>query len=103
VFHDAMKAWSCCDKKSVDFTQFLSYPGCTKSKHSNVKPVEPVKPAQDPVILPVTTSNERKIVDLIERPKDPQPLAEMKRTISPSLLASLEKLNESNSSIINGI
>lgn len=36
VFHDAYKGWSCCNKKSVDFTEFLNIKGCTLSKHSNV-------------------------------------------------------------------
>lgn len=36
VFHDAYKGWSCCNKKSVDFTEFLNIKGCTMSKHSNV-------------------------------------------------------------------
>ncbi|XP_026500828.2 cysteine and histidine-rich domain-containing protein morgana [Vanessa tameamea] len=47
VFHDAYKGWSCCNKKSVDFTEFLNIKGCTVSKHSNVKPPEPEKKALD--------------------------------------------------------
>lgn len=43
-FHDAYKGWSCCNKKSVDFTEFLNIKGCQLAKHSNVKPAEPVKP-----------------------------------------------------------
>lgn len=35
VFHDAYKGWSCCNKKSVDFTEFLNFKGCTLSEHSN--------------------------------------------------------------------
>lgn len=26
-FHDAYKIWSCCQKKSIDFTQFLDIKG----------------------------------------------------------------------------
>ena len=26
IFHDAMKGWSCCKKKSPDFTEFLNFP-----------------------------------------------------------------------------
>lgn len=36
IFHDAYKGWSCCNKKSVDFTEFLNIKGCTLAKHSNV-------------------------------------------------------------------
>lgn len=44
IFHDAYKGWSCCNKKSTDFTEFLNFQGCSKGKHSNEKPVEPEKP-----------------------------------------------------------
>lgn len=36
-FHDAYKIWTCCDKKSVDFSTFLNYPGCTKGRHNPEK------------------------------------------------------------------
>lgn len=49
-FHDAYKGWSCCQRKSVDFTEFLNIKGCEVSKHSNEKPPEPEKPNQDVVI-----------------------------------------------------
>ena len=42
-FHDAYKGWTCCQNKSTDFTTFLSTPGCSVGRHSNVKPVEPEK------------------------------------------------------------
>lgn len=44
-FHDAYKGWTCCNKKSVDFTEFLNIKGCTQGQHSNEKPPEPEKPA----------------------------------------------------------
>lgn len=46
-FHDAYKGWTCCQKKSVDFTEFLNIKGCELSAHSNAKPAEPVKPVAD--------------------------------------------------------
>eukprot|EP00127_Corallochytrium_limacisporum_P005831 Clim_evm12s212 gene=Clim_evmTU12s212 len=42
-FHDAYKGWSCCEKKSVDFTEFLNIKGCTKGKHNPEKPLEEPK------------------------------------------------------------
>uniref|UniRef100_H2ZDK3 CS domain-containing protein n=1 Tax=Ciona savignyi TaxID=51511 RepID=H2ZDK3_CIOSA len=33
VFHDGMKYWSCCQRKTSDFTAFLSQEGCSKGKH----------------------------------------------------------------------
>lgn len=39
-FHDAYKGWTCCNRKTVDFTEFLNMKGCAYSYHSNVKPPE---------------------------------------------------------------
>lgn len=44
IFHDALKGWSCCKKRTTDFSEFLSIKGCTHGRHSNVKPVEPLQP-----------------------------------------------------------
>ncbi|VDN08036.1 unnamed protein product [Thelazia callipaeda] len=42
-FHDAYKIWNCCNKKSTDFGTWLSLKGCTRGKHSSVKPAQEVK------------------------------------------------------------
>ncbi|KAJ4831869.1 putative methionine--tRNA ligase, cytoplasmic protein rar1 [Turnera subulata] len=39
IFHDGMKEWSCCKKRSHDFSLFLDIPGCTTGKHTTEKPV----------------------------------------------------------------
>ncbi|KAK7925922.1 hypothetical protein WMY93_008232 [Mugilogobius chulae] len=44
VFHDALKGWSCCKRRTTDFSDFLSIAGCTKGPHNKEKPPEPVKP-----------------------------------------------------------
>ncbi|KAJ3307073.1 Integrin beta-1-binding protein 2 [Kappamyces sp. JEL0829] len=44
VFHDALKGWSCCEKRVVDFDAFLKIAGCTVGKHSAV--------ATQPVVAP---------------------------------------------------
>jgi len=44
VFHDAEKVWSCCNKRSKDFTVFLGMPGCETGPHNSSKPVAPTKP-----------------------------------------------------------
>lgn len=44
IFHDALKGWSCCRKRTTDFSEFLSIKGCTRGRHSNEKPQEPLKP-----------------------------------------------------------
>ena len=33
IFHEGMKYWSCCNKKTSDFDNFLSQPGCTCATH----------------------------------------------------------------------
>ncbi|KAE9418199.1 hypothetical protein Angca_008995 [Angiostrongylus cantonensis] len=33
VFHEGMKYWSCCEKKTSNFNAFLSQTGCEKGKH----------------------------------------------------------------------
>lgn len=78
-FHDAYKGWSCCKKKSVDFTEFLSIKGCTLGKHSNVKPPEPEKPSQE------------EIPDIVE-PKLPTPLEQIKRLPRPALDTPMKQL-----------
>jgi CHORD len=47
VFHDALKGWSCCSRRSTDFTEFLNIPGCTFGIHNGVKPTEPEKKPVD--------------------------------------------------------
>uniref|UniRef100_A0A673JHB9 Zgc:92429 n=1 Tax=Sinocyclocheilus rhinocerous TaxID=307959 RepID=A0A673JHB9_9TELE len=44
IFHDALKGWSCCKKRTTDFSEFLSIKGCTRGRHSNEKPQEPLRP-----------------------------------------------------------
>ncbi|OAD56220.1 Cysteine and histidine-rich domain-containing protein [Eufriesea mexicana] len=34
IFHEGMKYWSCCQKKTADFSTFLEQPGCTQGKHT---------------------------------------------------------------------
>ncbi|XP_071614126.1 cysteine and histidine-rich domain-containing protein 1-like isoform X2 [Heliangelus exortis] len=41
IFHDALKGWSCCKKRTTDFSDFLSIKGCTKGFHCKEKPPEP--------------------------------------------------------------
>lgn len=95
VFHDALKGWSCCNKKSTDFTQFLNIPGCTRTQHSNVPPPEPEKPVRDEVAAReevVVKLEERKKPEAAPRPTQDEPLVELRRTVAPNLVAALEKL-----------
>nr|GLL39338.1 cysteine and histidine-rich domain-containing protein RAR1 [Ipomoea trifida] len=58
LFHDGMKEWSCCKKRSHDFSLFLEIPGCKTGKHTTEKPVltKPASAAPNrPVPAPTTT------------------------------------------------
>uniref|UniRef100_F7DLN4 Cysteine and histidine-rich domain-containing protein 1 n=1 Tax=Ornithorhynchus anatinus TaxID=9258 RepID=F7DLN4_ORNAN len=103
VFHDALKGWSCCKRRTTDFSDFLSIVGCTKGKHNNEKPPEPVKPE-------VKSTTERKElselkpkfqehiirapkpVEAIKRPSPDEPMENLQLKISASLKQALDKL-----------
>lgn len=34
IFHEGMKYWSCCQKKTTDFEAFTAQPGCVEGEHS---------------------------------------------------------------------
>uniref|UniRef100_A0A667XBR5 Cysteine and histidine-rich domain-containing protein 1 n=1 Tax=Myripristis murdjan TaxID=586833 RepID=A0A667XBR5_9TELE len=103
LFHDALKGWSCCKRRTTDFSDFLSIAGCTKGPHNKEKPPEPVKPD-------VTSSGEKKDADdqrpkfdeyiisapkpleAICRPSADEPMVRMQHKVSASLKQALEKL-----------
>lgn len=103
VFHDALKGWSCCKRRTTDFSDFLSIAGCTKGPHNKERPPEPVKPD-------VKTSGDKKEledlkpkfnayviqapkpVESIQRPSGDEPIIRLQQKVSPSLKQSLEKL-----------
>ncbi|XP_060879474.1 cysteine and histidine-rich domain-containing protein morgana-like [Metopolophium dirhodum] len=37
IFHEGMKYWSCCNKKTSDFNAFLEQVGCSQGKHCWIK------------------------------------------------------------------
>ncbi|XP_074291463.1 cysteine and histidine-rich domain-containing protein RAR1 isoform X1 [Silene latifolia] len=65
LFHDGMKQWSCCKKRSHDFSLFLEIPGCKTGKHTTEKPVitkaapRNPTPAPTPVITNTTTASSK--------------------------------------------
>ncbi|XP_001915337.1 integrin beta-1-binding protein 2 isoform X1 [Equus asinus] len=44
IFHDALKGWSCCRKRTVDFSEFLNIKGCTVGPHCAEKLPEAPQP-----------------------------------------------------------
>ncbi|XP_060682570.1 cysteine and histidine-rich domain-containing protein 1-like [Hemiscyllium ocellatum] len=99
VFHDALKGWSCCKRRTTDFSDFLNIPGCTKGKHSNEKPPDPVKPEvkipSEPELKPKSNQyvmQSRRPVEAIVRPSPDAPLVRLEQKVSSSLKQALEKL-----------
>lgn len=100
VFHDALKGWSCCKKRTTDFSDFLGIPGCTKGPHNKDKPPEPVKPevkVSRTADEPKPKFNEfiisaPKPLESIFRPSADEPVVRMQPKISACLRRALEKL-----------
>ncbi|XP_066478122.1 cysteine and histidine-rich domain-containing protein 1 [Tiliqua scincoides] len=107
VFHDALKGWSCCKRRTTDFSDFLSIAGCTKGFHNSEKPPEPVKPEVK------TTSERKELADLkpkfqehiiqapkpveaIQRPSPDEPMTCLQMKVSASLKQALDKLKLSS-------
>lgn len=95
MFHDAYKGWSCCNKKCIDFTEFLNIKGCTKSKHSNEKPPESEKSSVDKSkideVIKVSPKPMKNGVSL-QRPPFDTPQLTLSPTISPALLEQIKGL-----------
>lgn len=94
-FHDAYKGWSCCNKKSVDFTEFLNIKGCTYSKHSNEKPPETEKPAKSEEVEEPEAVPEPIKRTALERPSFDSSLTTLVPTVAPALKKSIDDLTSS--------
>ncbi|NXH70079.1 CHRD1 protein, partial [Hydrobates tethys] len=107
IFHDALKGWSCCKRRTTDFSDFLSIVGCTKGLHNSEKPPEPVKPEVK------TTSERKELAELkpkfqehiiqapkpletIKRPSPDEPMTNLQLKVSASLKQALDKLKLSS-------
>ncbi|XP_059714876.1 integrin beta-1-binding protein 2 isoform X2 [Haemorhous mexicanus] len=103
IFHDALKGWSCCKKRTTDFSEFLSIKGCTKGFHSKEKPPEPssqektseerkAKPVKELIVQGPKSAEKM----LRERPSSDEPRQLLPIKVSRSLEQALEKLNLSS-------
>ncbi|XP_062533753.1 cysteine and histidine-rich domain-containing protein morgana [Armigeres subalbatus] len=93
-FHDAYKGWSCCNKKSVDFTEFLNIKGCTQGKHSNEKPPEPEKSSDKDVVYdePPPQKIPEPIRTTLQRPPWESPLITMVPIVAPAFKNQIDNL-----------
>ncbi|NXC12525.1 CHRD1 protein, partial [Corythaeola cristata] len=103
IFHDALKGWSCCKKRTTDFSEFLSIKGCTKGFHSKEKPPEPFsqeetsdKPKVRPVEKLIIQGPKSAEKMQRERPSSDEPRQLLPIKVSRSLEQALEKLNLSS-------
>lgn len=94
-FHDAYKGWTCCNKKSVDFTEFLNIKGCELSKHSNQKPPEPEVPAKPVEIIepaPIRPPIETDKTPKLPRPDFQTSLITITPVVAPALKQSIDNI-----------
>lgn len=87
IFHDAYKGWSCCNKKSTDFTEFLNFKGCATGKHSNEKPEEPVKKSEPSIDVDVKPVERKPLSNPAKRPDVNSSLV----TLTPTVNANFKK------------
>ncbi|KAK5848227.1 hypothetical protein PBY51_005859 [Eleginops maclovinus] len=102
IFHDALKGWSCCKKRTTDFSEFLSIKGCTRGLHSNEKPQEPLRPEVSTDKGETKHSNCQEIIYQgpkskekleKERPNSDEPRIKLPHKVSATLAQALEKLD----------
>lgn len=101
-FHDVYKGWTCCNKKSVDFTEFLNIKGCQLSRHSNVKPAEPAKPpaAEEPQPTAEDAVSVAAVVPIVEpikpvklqRPDFNAPMVPIAPVVAPALQQAIDNI-----------
>ncbi|XP_076144765.1 cysteine and histidine-rich domain-containing protein 1 [Alosa pseudoharengus] len=101
IFHDALKGWSCCKKRTTDFSEFLSIKGCTRGRHSNEKPQEPLK---SDLVSEKGDQKQKNGAEIIyqgpksaeamqkERPSSDEPKSKLAVKVAPSLTQLLEKM-----------
>lgn len=103
VFHDALKGWSCCKRRTTDFSDFLNIPGCSKGLHSNVKP-EPVAPkvtssknreTSEKILSPEPEKVTPKPIKTVKTPRPcvSEPMIPLPIKTTPSLQKALQKLS----------
>ncbi|RWS01847.1 cysteine and histidine-rich domain (chord)-containing: zinc binding protein-like protein [Dinothrombium tinctorium] len=104
VFHDAYKSWSCCGKKTTDFTEFLNIKGCKVDFHSDVKPVVSESEKEKTEIKSVTNQiNNKPIYVPMERPPEDMPLVPLKFTIGKSLQQQLDQLSVNGENTVDAV
>ncbi|CAH8598105.1 Integrin beta-1-binding protein 2 [Schistosoma haematobium] len=95
IFHDAKKKWSCCNKYSTDFSEFLSIKGCAVGKHNSVPPDNTVKEKKSDIPtkpIPTPTPVISKPV-VSQRPSSTEPTRDLPIEVASNLKSALEELS----------
>ncbi|KAG8144714.1 hypothetical protein E2320_013171 [Naja naja] len=97
IFHDALKGWSCCKKRTTDFSEFLSIKGCTKGYHSHEKTPEPEEAQTKAKLCTAGLVLEPKSAEVLqrERPSSDEPKQPLLVKVALALQQVLEKLDTS--------
>ncbi|KAL6118249.1 itgb1bp2 [Pungitius sinensis] len=102
IFHDALKGWSCCRKRTTDFSEFLSIKGCSRGRHRDQRPEEPLCPQVSSDKDHVAPPNGEEIIyqgpksaEALqkERPSSDEPKTKLPHKVSASLAQALKKLD----------
>ena len=99
IFHEGLKGWSCCSRRTTSFSDFLEFPGCERGPHNPFKPDPPKKEEMEelPDLAPVAISEQRVAVPVpAPRPTEPAILVSLPAKVDKPLLKALElsKLSE---------
>uniref|UniRef100_A0A671PGF0 Cysteine and histidine-rich domain-containing protein 1-like n=1 Tax=Sinocyclocheilus anshuiensis TaxID=1608454 RepID=A0A671PGF0_9TELE len=95
------QGWSCCKKRTTDFSEFLSIKGCTRGRHSNEKPQEPLQLEMTSDKGDVKQHSGKEMIyqgpksaEALEkeRPSSDEPQTKLQVKISPSLAQIMEKM-----------
>lgn len=93
IFHDVYKGWSCCNKKSTDFTEFLNFKGCCQGEHSSDKPVELAKLMVKDEFEIKVTEEERKPMDVMTRPPFESPCTKLEPIVNSAFKQQMDQLD----------
>jgi len=60
IFHEGLKFWSCCQKRTSDFAQFMAQKGCAYGQHKWVKEVGTFELLRESNLIFCTALSERR-------------------------------------------
>lgn len=92
IFHEGLKGWTCCKKRTTDFSEFLDMPGCTRGYHTVVEPPKPVKEKPKPLAEGEVIEVSAPPAAVKKRTVCSDPFEPIKTLVSPSVEATIDRL-----------